>query len=128
MNGNFQGIVSLDESLFLVNDSQILKAQDGLNFVPFLQFPEAVTDLASNETSLSIVYPSNALVYSPEGVLETSFSNIEGFTDRYRASLIADNTLFIATRGSGMASIPLEQGSEVTRILPNGPLDNEIFG
>ena len=128
LNGNFQGIASLDESLFLVNDSQVLKSIDGLTFSPFLQFPEPITDLEPNETSLSIVYPSNALIYSPEGTLEFSFTNIEGFTDRYRASLIANNTFFVATRGSGMASIPLQQGSDVTRILPNGPLDNEIFG
>ncbi len=128
ISGSFQGVLTLNESLFLLNDSQLLQATDGNTFTPFLQFPETITDVEANESFLSIVYPGNALVYTTEGSLEFSFVNIEGFTDRYRASIIEENTLYIATRGSGMARVPLQQGSTVSRILPNGPLENNIFG
>ena len=128
ISGSFQGVLTLNESLFLLNDSQLLQATDGNTFTPFLQFPETITDIEANESFLSIVYPGNALVYTTEGSLEFSFVNIEGFTDRYRASIIEENTLYIATRGSGMARVPLQQGSTVSRILPNGPLENNIFG
>lgn len=127
LNDSSIGIVSLENVLFLVSGNQILQSPDGLNFSAFLQFPEAITDLQLNEEVLSIVYPGNALVYNPDGSLVNSFSNIAGFIDDYRASVIENDMLFVATAGSGVASIALNNPAQITRLLPNGPLENEIF-
>lgn len=128
LSGNFQGISSLNDNLFLLNNTQILSSTDGVSFAPFLQFPESITELRANESLLSIVYPGNALLYTTDASLVASFSAIEGFTPRYRASLVTNNTLYIGTRGSGMASISLQGDNTPSRILPNGPLENNIFG
>lgn len=125
--GDFQGIAALDESLFLASGNQVLKSINGTNFLPFLSLPEVITDLEPNEEFLSIVYPSNANVYTTDGDIIASFNNVEGFDSDYRASLIDDGILYIATASSGIASILIDNPSVTTQILPNGPLENNIF-
>lgn len=126
-NGVFEGISSLDNSLFLVTGNQVLQSSDGINFSSFLQFPEAITDLQPNEEFLSIVYPGNVVVHNPDGSLINSFNNIQGFNNNYRASVIENGVLFLATAGSGIVRIVLEDTSQINQILPNGPLENAIF-
>lgn len=126
-NGVFQGIASLDNLLFLISGNQILQSTDGTNFTPFLQFPQAITDLEPNDEFLSVTYPANARVYNTNGDLIASFNNIEGFENDYRASVIENEILYIATAGSGAISIPLNDTSLISQLLPNGPIDNNAF-
>lgn len=125
--GVFEGVAALDDALFLVTGNQVLRSTNGTNFLPFLSFPQAITDLEPNETFISIVYPGNARVYDSNGGLIASFTNIEGFDTSYRASLIENGILYIATAGTGVASIVLDNTSLITQILPNGPLNNNAF-
>lgn len=125
--GNFSAVASLDNVLFLVNGSTVLRAVDGVNFAPFLQFPETITDLEPNENLLSITSQGLARVYNPNGNLIASFTSIEDIVTDYNASLIENNILYIATAGSGIVSIQLNDTSQIAQLLPNGPLENNIF-
>ena len=125
--GIFQAIASLEEVLYLVSGNQILRSFDGVNFSSFLQFPQAITDIEPNEAFLSVVFPGNARVYHPTGALFASFTNLEDFDTDYRASVIENGILYIATGQSGIASIVLNDQTQIGQLLPNGPLENSIF-
>ena len=125
--GSFQAIASLDDVIYLVANNQVLRSFNGINFSPFLQFPQPIADIESNDAFLSIVYPGNAQVYNTDGTLFASFTNIEGFDTDYRASVIENGVLYIATGESGIASIVLNNQTQIEQILPNGPLENNIF-
>ena len=126
-NGTFQGIASLNNALFLTSGNQVLRSTGGSNFVSFLQFPEEITDLETNEEFLSITSPSSAQVHDINGSLIASFNNIDGFSGDYTASIIENNILYLATSRSGIASISLSDNTQINRLLPNGPLDNNAF-
>lgn len=127
LGGSFSAIASLDNILFLAKDSTIQSATDGVTFTPFLQFPETITDLEPNEEFLSITSQGLAHVYSTNGNLIASFGPIEDFVTDYTASVIENDILYIATAGSGIASIRLNDISQISQLLPNGPLENNIF-
>ena len=127
-NGSFQGIVSLNNALFLVSDNQVLRSVGGSNFNPLFQLPEAITDIEPNEEFLSVTSSSSAQVYDTNGSLIGSFSGVEGFQgSNFTASIIRNDILYIATDRFGMASISLNDNSQINRLLPNGPLENNIF-
>lgn len=127
LSGDFSGITTLNNFLFLVIDNLIFRSDDGINFLPFLTLPQTITDVVTNDEFLSVVYPANARVYDPSGTLITSVSNLEGFDTNYRSSLIENDVLYIGTAGTGIASISLEDLTIINQILPNGPLENNIF-
>ncbi len=126
-NGTFQGITPLNNTLFLTSGNQVLRSSDGSNFVPFLEFSEEITDLEANEEFLSITSPSSAQVYDTNGTLLSSFSELEGFSGNFTSSIIENNILYLATSRSGIASISLNDNTQINRLLPNGPLENNIF-
>lgn len=127
LGGSFSAVAALDNTLFLVNNSMVQSAVDGVNFTPFLQFPEPITDLEPNETFLSITSQGLARVYSTNGNLINSFGALDNFVTDYNASVIENNILYVATAGSGIASIQLNDTSQIFQLLPNGPLENNIF-
>ena len=127
LTGSFSAIATLDNTLFLVNDSTIQSTVDGVTFTPFLQFPETITDLEPNQEFLSITSQGLARVYSSNGNIIASFGALEDFVIDYNASLIENNILYLATAGSGIASIQLNDTTQIAQLLPNGPLENNIF-
>lgn len=127
LNGTFNGVASLDDFLFVVNGSQVLRSNTGINFTGFLSLPQPITDLEPNDSFLSIVIPGNAQVYGSDGSLNVAINNIDGFNNDYRASVIENGVLYLATNGSGVASIVLNDTSLIDQILPNGPINNNAF-
>ncbi len=127
LNGSFQGIASLNNTLFLASDDQVLRSTNGSSFTSFSQLPDAIIDLEPNKEFLSVTSASNVQVYDTNGVLEASFSEIQGFSGNFVASLINNNVLYVATDRSGLAGISLNNTTQINRLLPNGPLDNNIF-
>ncbi|WP_299761581.1 two-component regulator propeller domain-containing protein [uncultured Dokdonia sp.] len=126
LNGSFQAITSLDNTVYVANGSQLLQSTTGTNFTPFQQLPEAIEDLEANGVELSVITENTASIYNAAGTLINSFSNIPDFEDPYSASVIVNGSLFISTLGSGVIRVPLN-GNEVSQILPNGPLFNNPF-
>lgn len=126
LNGSFQAITSLDDTVYLANGPQLLQSTTGTNFTLFQQLPEPIEDLEANGTELSVITENTASIYNAGGTLINSFSNIPDFDDPYSASVIVNGSLFISTLGSGVIRVPLN-GNEASQILPNGPLFNNPF-
>ncbi|GGG21473.1 ABC transporter substrate-binding protein [Dokdonia pacifica] len=126
LNGSFQGITALDDTVYLANGSQLLESTTGTSFSLFQQLPEPIEDLEANGVELSVITENTASIYNAGGNLINSFSNIADFDDPYSASVIVNGSLFIATIGSGVIRVPLN-GNEASQILPNGPLFNNPF-
>ena len=124
--GSYQGIASLDNTVYLASGSQLLQSTTGTNFTPFQQLPETIEDLEANGLELSVTTENTVSIYNTGGVLTNSFSNIPEFDSDYSASVILNGSLFISTLGSGVIRVPLN-GNEVSQILPNGPLRNDPF-
>jgi len=91
------------------------------------EFIYASSTEGDNEEFLSITSPSSAQVYDTNGTLLSSFSELEGFSGNFTSSIIENNILYLATSRSGIASISLNDNTQINRLLPNGPLENNIF-
>ncbi len=127
LTGSYGEIVNYDNTLYLIQGSDILKSEDGINFIPFNSYPQGVTDLRVASDTLLVIYQGNVLQYDSSGTLTQTTSNIEGFTDRYSTAVILNGNIYISTVGSGVAQLMGNSTVDINRILPNGPAENEHF-
>ena len=125
--GSYQEIVSFNDDLYLQEDNQILISQNGLDYNIFESYPETVIDIRPNEDFLSVTYNATVLLYDENQNLAQTYGAIEGFTTRYTTTLTLQGEIFVGTLGSGVARFSSNNISDVARLLPNGPLENEHF-
>lgn len=124
--GSYQGITALGNTLYLASGNQLLQSTTGTNFIPFQQLPEEIEDLEANGSELSVTSTNTVNLYNTGGTLINTYSNIPDFDSDFSASVVTSGSLFIATRGTGVARVPIN-GGEISQLLPNGPLFNTPF-
>lgn len=127
LTGSFEEIVNFSEALFLQDDRSLLRSENGVNFLPFAQFPETLSDVNASADFLHIIYPGTVILYDTTESQVQNFTNIVGFTTRYSTAITFNGDLFVATLGNGVAQFSLQSPTEIARLLPNGPLDNNHF-
>lgn len=127
LSGSFQGLVNLQDRLFLLQDNLVLRSVNGINFGGVNSFASTIRAITANDEFVSIVAFNQIRVLDVTGTLINNFPSIEGFNNSYRASVIDGNELFVGTDRSGVIRIPLDNPDQISQLLPNGPLDNNIF-
>ena len=125
--GSFEEILVFNEQFYLQDNDRLLRSSNGIDYNLFEQYPETIVDVRANQEDLSVVYPANIFLYDEDGNQTQTFSSFEGFTDRYSTALTLNGVLYVGTIGSGVARFPIDNISELVRLLPNGPLENEHF-
>ncbi len=125
--GSFQGITSLNQTLYLANGNQLLRSTNGLTFLGFQQFQQGITDLEVNDDILSVTTPNSVQLFDSSGVSIESHTDLIEFDSPYSASVVFAGSIFLGTRGNGVARIPINNQGEITQLLPNGPLLNTPF-
>ena len=126
-NGSFEEIEQFDNNFYLQQDNQILISENGVDYTPFQTFPETIIDIRSSEEHLAITLDASISIFDINGNLSQNVGVIEGFAPRYSTTLVEDDAIYIGTRGSGVANLSLSNLIDVTRLLPNGPLENAHF-
>ncbi len=127
VDGSFEEIEQFDNNFYLQQDNQILISENGVDYTPFQTFPETIIDIRSSEEHLAITLEASISIFDINGNLIQNVGVIEGFAPRYSTTLVEDDAIYIGTRGSGVANLSLSNLTDVTRLLPNGPLENAHF-
>lgn len=125
--GSFEEILAFNGMLYLQENDRLLRSANGLDYELFVQYPETVDDVRVSEEQLIVVYPGNIFLYDETGAQTALFTTLEGFTNRYSTALALNGILYVGTVGSGVARFPIDIPANLTRLLPNGPLENEHF-
>ncbi len=126
-SGTFQEITEFAGNLILQEDTVLLSSDDGVNFTLLQSFPDTIKDIRADEVYLSVTLNSSSTLINDQGVVEQSYGILEGFTPVYTTTLTTNGFTYIGTIGSGVARFPVNSSTELTRLLPNGPLENAHF-
>ena len=125
--GNFEKIVLFDDNLYLQEDNALLVSSNGLDFSVFQNFPTSIIDVRSNAENVIVTLNASVFLYDVTGTQVQNYGAIEDFIPKYATAIIEDGITYIGTLGSGVASFSTSNSGDITRLLPNGPLENAHF-
>ncbi len=126
-NGAFEKIIEFDNNLYLQEDNSLLASSNGLDFSAFQNFQTSIIDLQSSAENIIVTLNAGVFLYDVTGIQVQNYGAIEDFIPRYTTAIMEDGAVFIGTLGSGVALFDITTPGEITRLLPNGPLENAHF-
>ena len=124
--GSYSKILNFDDLLIYSNQNSIYSfEQNSSEQIIFIN--NVIKDIIVKSNKLIVttndkiyIYDENFnLIYSPisSNLYEVSFNN----------SMIINNNLFVSTSEKGLLKISISNIQQFSFILPNGPLDNNVF-
>ncbi len=125
--GAYESITLFDDSLYLQEGSTILRSTNGTTYQLFEQFSENIREVRASEDFLNVTLSNSVQLFDITGNEVEIFLSIAGFTPNYTSSITVNNFVFVATIGSGVAQFGITTPTDITRLLPNGPLNNDHF-
>lgn len=128
LQGSFQDLALVGETLFLQDNVTIRQSTNGINFTTLQNFPSAPIDIATSEQLLSVVRNGSIRYFNESGAEVFSFDNLIEETNQYSTSLSLNGNIFVGTLGEGLLRFNPETPEDITIILPDGPLENNHFG
>ncbi|WP_339846390.1 two-component regulator propeller domain-containing protein [uncultured Dokdonia sp.] len=126
-NGAFEKIIEFDNNLYLQEDNGLLVSSDGLDFSVFQNFPTSIIDVRSSAENIIVTLNASVFLYDVNGTQVQNYGAIEDFNPKYATALVEDSAVYIGTLGSGVALFDITTPGDITRLLPNGPLENAHF-
>ncbi|MFN3941764.1 MAG: two-component regulator propeller domain-containing protein [Flavobacterium sp.] len=128
--GFFQKIVNHQNELVVLGYDGVFK-RNGAFFQPVYIFPgEVPTDLRTNQEKLIAVAPNRTVLFNQNLQISQEIlrSQISDVTSIFTKGIVLNTQCFIGTQENGLikTSLPFNQNPEI--ILPDGPLQNFIFG
>ena len=126
-NGAFEKIIQVNDALYLQEDNTLLVSSNGLDFNVFQNFPTSIKDVQSNNENITVTLGASVFIYDVTGAQVQNYGTIESFIPRYTTAILEDGTVYVGTLGSGVASFDASNPGDITRLLPNGPLENAHF-
>lgn len=125
--GSYESITSFSGSLYLQEGNTILRSTSGLNYQLFEQFSENITQVRASEDFLDITLLNAVLLFNESGIQVNSFVDIPGYSRTYTSSIVVNGNVFVGTVGTAVANFAINTPNDLTRLLPNGPLENDHF-
>ena len=126
-NGAFEKIIQVNDALYLQEDNTLLVSSNGLDFNVFQNFPTSIKDVQSNNENITVTLGASVFIYDVTGAQVQNYGTLESFIPRYTTAILEDGTVYVGTLGSGVASFDASNPGDITRLLPNGPLENAHF-
>jgi len=127
--GNYDGIVSFNNALFAatVGGQNLIRSTDGTNWPLFTNLGDRARSLDANAQFFTTTLEENVLIFDSDENQIASIGAQGTFQNDYTNAVIIDQLLFIGTLGSGVLQLPFSNQSQVTQLLPDGPLSNNSF-
>jgi len=127
--GNYDGIVSFNNALFAatVGGQNLIRSTDGTNWPLFTSLGDRARSLDANAQFFTTTLEENVLIFDSDENQIASIGAQGTFQNDYTNAVIIDQLLFIGTLGSGVLQLPFSNQSQVTQLLPDGPLSNNSF-
>jgi len=103
--GSFESIRSFSNALFLQEGNRILRSTNGTTYQTFEQFSQNIIEVRASEDFLNITFSNSVRLFDLTSNQVGSFSNVDGFVANYTSSIIVNDTIFLGTRGDGVAQL-----------------------
>ena len=128
-SGYWQGVVSFQNELLLLNsDNQIYK-YNGTVFTPFNNLNQLGVDFRENGNHFIATTSSKVKVFDENLNLVTTIQNnqFNDFTGNFTCATVINNKVFIGTNTDGIIEVTLGNTTDFQFVKPNGPFLNKIF-
>ena len=106
---------------------RLRKSTDGVNFPILATYSERIIDVSTGENTLNITLENSIELRDTNDQIVRSIATIQDFSNAYTSTTSFNNQLYIGTLGSGVIQVPLSSNGQIDQLLPNGPLENDIF-
>ncbi|MAK01714.1 MAG: ABC transporter substrate-binding protein [Flavobacteriaceae bacterium] len=125
-SGNFKGILSLNGGVFFYDDQNIYSINNNqINNV--LAIDSEILDLTVSDSKIIITSENQCLIYNDQlNELLLSIDS-EDYLTNFNNAIIQGNDIFIGTSSMGVLKLENFNPSLFSNVLPNGPLENNIF-
>ena len=125
-SGNFRGILSLNGEVFFYDDQNIYSINNTqINNV--LTIDSNILDLTVSDSKIIITSENQCLIYNDQ-LNELLLSiDAEDYLTSFNNAIIQGNDIFIGTSSMGVLKVENFNPSLFSHLLPNGPLENNIF-
>lgn len=128
--GSWNGVAEVGDEIVAMNANGNLHRFNGATFQPFIQFPQTAVDLRSNGDILSITFPNQVSFYNEQlaPVLTLTDAQLQQpILPVFTCATAIGNTVYIGTTENGIITSAINNISNFTYLLPDGPLRNSTF-
>jgi len=127
LGGNFRNVNTLNEKVYATRMNRSLFEIDINGFNQLFQFDTLPKD--SKVSGNSIVFTTNdeVLLYDVNIQLVNIFQASIEYMSVFSSATYLDNRIYIGTKDLGVISSEISDGIDYLQLLPNGPIENNIF-
>ncbi|MAQ00214.1 MAG: ABC transporter substrate-binding protein [Flavobacteriaceae bacterium] len=125
-SGSFKGMISNNGKILFYNDQNIYTLNDGqINNV--LSLNNEILHVSADDSKIIVTSKNQCLIYDNQ-FNELLFNiNSNDFLTSFNNAIIDENDIYIGTTTNGVLRIENFDLSLNSYLLPNGPLENNIF-
>ena len=128
VNGNFLGIQTVNEKLYVVNNNNTIYELVNDSLIQLFTYTDVPLDIKAVNNYLLVTTANNVFVYDADFNLITSASVSSDFDTDFTSGIIAtDSSIYIGTTDYGILKSSIEDTSDFEEIHPKGPLLNNSF-
>ncbi|SHG64824.1 hypothetical protein SAMN05443663_103377 [Flavobacterium defluvii] len=127
--GSWSAISTLDTQLIAINSTGNIHRYNGVNFVAFLQLPQASVDMRAVNHNLFVTTSASVCIYNNQMILNQQIVNTQlpDINLTFSCATAVGDLLYIGTKEKGLFSAALSSAGNFENITPAGPARNNIF-
>lgn len=126
-SGNWNGIVTFNNELVLMNSDNSTYRYNGTSFVQVLNQNELGLKIKTNGSEVVITTLNHVYVLNQQLILVAHVSTIPNYLTSFTAATVVGSKLYIGTKKEGLFASSLTNPNDFTNLSPNGPIQNYIF-
>ena len=125
-SGSYYSITSVGDSIYYSNHNKIYRINNGV-ISELLNSAELIKDFKFISGNFIISTHNNILIYDSDFNIIGNPISSSYYQTNFNSAMLNLNDIYIGTTDNGMIKLNLSNIENYTTILPEGPLDNNIF-
>lgn len=128
-SGQWNGIATINNQLVASNINSIAYKYNGTNFVELLNLNQPSLDFRENENYLIITTQNHVYIFNQDlvQIADIQTAQITEIAVTFTCATIVNDIVYIGTNENGVVSTSLSSPTTFQFIMPDGPLENNIF-
>ena len=128
-SGQWNGIATINNQLVASNINSIAYKYNGTNFIELLNLNQPSLDFRENENYLIITTQNHVYIFNQDliQIADIQTSQITEIAVTFTCATIVNDVVYIGTNENGVVSTSLSSPTNFQFIMPDGPLENNIF-
>ncbi|WP_298116372.1 two-component regulator propeller domain-containing protein [Flavobacterium sp.] len=128
-SGQWNGIATINNQLVASNINSVAYKYNGTNFIELLNLNQPSLDFRENENYLIITTQNHVYIFNQDlvQIADIQTSQITEIAVTFTCATIVNDIVYIGTNENGVVSTSLSSPTTFQFIMPDGPLENNIF-